>query len=657
MEAMFSAPTDVFDSKFRGTFGRFGTKNSNPAYYFLTTIPIKELKSRLQVAADALPIRKIAFSQMIQRDVNAPHVAEIKDYLLAGNGKAVFFPPLLVSIISKDKSGEVQEYYEAQPKRADQPSAITVTWDANLFRVTLYGQAVENDKLRKLTGIGDPFYFHDFGAHLELNSSRSNLVVIDGQHRYKALASLYEAEDYRSIVEGLEVPICVVFSPFAVGKEKSGLDDLRDIFVTVNNEAKTVSGHFLDLLNDYSHASEAVRQLAELWKADTTRGYSMLHHLEWNTHDSKKAGQINRDYSITAVSVIVDALRAALFVPRTASTILQLTAIQEKLLEIDPEADIDEINDSVPVSGTKDLISAQILEHVAKPLNILLSTFTPYAETVMEMKERMIRLAVEKGKGERPELVLLYAMFEKHQIPAEADSIQPPEVRIAYGSFIAGIDSKQKTSAPYSKLAVFQQALIRAWIAVSKQLIDLEVLPSEAASMVSAALAKTVLPNGMQFIGNSSFTQRMLWNGDRVIFKSDSAKRAWADLMLSTFGLKSATDSAVSALETSRGVKLEVNVKKSIVSALRGMALERVNNYLHDLEEQIEKFYKAHYAEIIQNDSEIEFLRKLQLSSKPEDKKKFSAEISKIAGQRYAEAQVKLLAAVNFSAEELATAQ
>jgi DGQHR domain-containing protein len=657
MEAMFSAPTDAFDSKFRGTFGRFGTKNSNPAYYFLTAIPIRELKSRLQVAADALPIRKIAFSQMIQRDVNAPHVAEIKDYLLAGNGKAVFFPPLLVSIINKDSSGEIQEYYESQPKRADQQSSITVTWDANLFQLTLYGQAVENDKLRKLTGIGLPFYFHDYGAHLELNSSRSNLVVIDGQHRYKALASLYEAEDYRSLVEGLEVPICVVFSPFAVGKDKSGLDDLRDIFVTVNNEAKTVSGHFLHLLDDYSHASEAVRQLAELWKADTSHGYSMLHHLEWNTHDSKKAGQINRDYSITAVSVIVDALKAALFAPRTASTILQLTAIQEKLLEIDPDIDIDEINDSVPISGTKSLISMQIFEHVAKPLHILLSTFTPYAETMVEMKSRMAKLAIDKGKGERPELVLLYAMFEKHQIPADADSIQPPEVRIAYASFVAGIDAKQRASAPYSKLAVFQQALIRAWVAVSKALIHLEVLPSEAASMVSAAFAKTILPNGMQFIGNSSFTQRMLWNGDRVIFKSDSAKRAWADLMLSTFGLKSATESAASALESLRGVKLEPTAKKAIVFALRDLALGRVNNYLHDLEEQIEKFYKAHYAEILQNDSEIDYLRKLQLSAKPEDKKQFSAEISKIAGQRYLEAQDKLLAAVNFSAEDLAAAQ
>ncbi len=654
---MFSAPTDAFDSKFRGTFGRFGTKNSNPAYYFLTTIPIKELKSRLQVAADALPIRNIAFSQMIQRDVNTPHVAEIKEYLLAGKGKAVFFPPLLVSIISKDKSGEVQEYFENQPKRTDQTSAITVTWDSNLFQITLYGQSTENDKLRKLTGVGDQYYFHDYGAHLELNSSRSSLVVIDGQHRYKALASLYEAEDYRNLVDGLEVPICVVFSPFAVGKDKSGLDDLRDIFVTVNNEAKTVSGHFLDLLNDYSHASEAVRQLAELWKADTSQGYSMLHHLEWNTHDSKKAGQINREYSITAVSVIVDALRAALFVPRTTSTILQLTAIQEKLLEIDPEIDIDEINDSVTISGTKDLISAQILEHVAKPLHILLSTFAPYAETTQEMKERMAKLVTEKGKGERPELVLLFAMFEKHQIPADAESIQPPEVRLAYGSFVAGIDAKQKSSAPYSRLAVFQQALIRAWVAVSKELIDLEILPSEAAVMVSASFSKTVLPNGMQFIGNSSFTQRMLWNGDRVIFKSDSAKRAWADLMLSTFGLKAANEAAIGALETSRGTKLDSPAKKAISSALRGLALERVNSYLHELEEQIEKFYKAHYAEILQNDSDIDFLRKLQLSPKPEDKKKFSAEISKIAGQRYLEAQGKLLAAVNFSVEELAAAQ
>jgi hypothetical protein len=592
-----------------------------------------------------------------QTDVNEAHVAEIKKYLVTGAGKAVFFPPLLVSIISKDNAGEVQEFFENQPKRDDQQNSITVTWDPNLFQVKLYGQTTENDKLRKLTGIGDPYYFYDFAAHLELNSSRSELVVIDGQHRYKALASLYEADDYRNLVEGIEVPICVVFSPFAVGKDKSGLDDLRDIFVTVNNAAKRVSGHFLDLLDDYSHASEAVRQLAELWKADNSNGYSMLHHLEWNTHDPKRAGQINRPYSISAVSVIKDALKAALFVPRTASTILQLTAIQEKLMEVDPEIDIDEVNDSVPVSAARELIADQMLEHVAKPLDVLLTTFTPYADTIAEMKMRMAKLAADKSKGERADLVLLYGLFEKHQIPADADSISPPEVRLAYSSFVAGIDAKQNSGSPYSKLAVFQQAIIRAWVAVSNELIDLEVLPLEAASMVSASFAKTLLPNGMQFMGNSSFTQRMLWSGDRVNFKSEWAKKAWADLMLSTFGLKAAVDSAVQALENLRGAKLDSASKKAISTALRGLALERVNSYLHELEDQIEKFYKANYAEILPNDSEVDFLRKLQLSPKPEDKKKFSLEIAKHAGQRYLEAQTKLLAEVNFSVEDLAAAQ
>jgi DGQHR domain-containing protein len=657
MQKMFSTPADVFDSKLRGNFGRFGTKNSRPAYYFLTTIPISQLKSRLQLAADALPIRKISFSQMIQRDVNTPHVNEIKEYLLAGVDKAVFFPPLLVSVISKDEAGEVQEYFQNPPIRSDEQDSITVTWDENLFKIQVYGQKKENDKLRKLVGIGDPFYFYDFGAHLELNSSRSSLVVIDGQHRYKALASLYEAEDYRAHVEGLEVPICVVFSPFAVGDGKSGLEDLRDIFVTVNNEAKTVSGHFLDLLDDYSHASEAIRQLAELWKKDNSLGYSKLHHLEWNTHDQKKAGQINRSYSITTVSVIHDAIHSALFVPRTASTILQLSSVQEKLLELDPDLDIDEVNDSVLPAPVRSIITSQIRVHVAEPLNILFTQFTPFSEITSELKSRMAKLSVDKGKGDRPELVLLHAMFEKHQVPADVSAINPPEVRLAYDALVDRVDERPKASAPYCRLAVFQQALVRAWVAVSKDVLEQGVLPMEAAYMVIAAFEKTILPNGMQFIGSSVYTQRMLWNGDRVIFKTESAKRAWADLMLSTFGTKPAIDAAIGVLEKLRGEKVEPAASQAIASALRELAVKRVSSYLAELQEQLEKFYKSHYAEMVQSESDIDYLRKLQQSTKPEDKKKFTAEITKIADGRYREAELKLLAAVNFSELELAAAQ
>ncbi|WP_157376876.1 DNA sulfur modification protein DndB [Burkholderia ubonensis] len=655
MENMFGETEEVFDQKFRGSFGRFGTSGSNQAYYFLTTIPIKNLKHRLQVAADALPINKIEFSQMIQRDVNAGHVADIKKYLVEGSGKAVFFPPLLVSIINKDKNGGVQEWFENNPSRTESGNSTTITWDSSLFRVKLYAPPEQNDKHRRLLGIGDPYQFFDFGAHLELNSSRSGLVVIDGQHRYKALSSLYESEDFKNTVEGIEIPICIVFSPFAVGHEKSGLEDLRDIFVTVNNEAKLVSGHFRDLLDDYSYASEAIRQVAQSLKSDVGGGYSLLHHLEWNTHDPKKAGQINRPYSITSVSIIVEALRSSLFVKRTAADVLQLTAVQEQLSQVDPDLDIDELNDSVSPTA-KEILSNQIEKHVARSLKVIFTEFAPFAMTISEMQIRMKALAADFARGEHSHLVTLYGLFDKHQIPSDTKEIEPSTVRTAYNEFVTGIDEKQVESASHTKLAVFHQALIRAWVHVSQELMRIDILPFEAAYILIRALEATVLTNKMQFISNSAYTQTVIWNGDRVNFKPEWAKTAWTNLLLCTLSQKQAVDAAINALVRVREKderEVDEKLKKSLTKALQTISIDSASEYLSELDSQVKKFYRAHYAEILQDESVIDHLHRLKRSSRPEDKEKFEQSIAKEAFVRYSEGQSKLLAIIKVDPDSL----
>lgn len=645
MEAMFNTGTDLFDVKLRGTFGCFATRQSHPAYYFLTTIPIRRLKSSLQVAADALPIDKITFSQMIQRDVNTKHVDEIKDYVAEGKGRSVFFPPLLASIISKDLKGELQESFDKGPEgKHEGPNLLSITWGGNLFRLKLYGGQEQNDKLSRMQGFGPDFYYYDYGAHLELNPNRSSLVVLDGQHRYKALSSLYDAENYRPEVEGIEVPICIVFSPFAIGSERSGLKDLRDIFITVNNEAKQVSGHFSELLHDRSLATLAVRELAELWKNDQSKGYSKLHHLEWNIYDTRKAGQLNRSYSITSVTIIAEALRSYLFTARSSSSVLHLTEIQEELLKLDSDFDIDSVEDKVDEPAVLRLMKPQVLEHVAKPLSILLSTLEPSQRVITKMTEKMKWLVAAKKEGDHPELSLLHDRFAKHQIPSDAETIAPDDVYLAYKNNFAEIDKEKTVAISRSRLAVFQQALIRVWSVLCRELINEEVLPIEAATMVVAALNKAVVPDGMRYLDNGVYTSRMLWVGESPNFKSDRAKRCWGDLILGAFATKKAKDAALDALEAHRGVKLDPNIRTSIARVLSNVARQRVADYLEELQNQLFKFYKTSFGEVIQDEAEIDELRRLQFSAKDDDKKKFKDAINKIVALRHKEATVKLLA-------------
>jgi hypothetical protein len=658
VEEMFNTKSDVFDTKFRGSFGQFSTNKSNPSFYFLTSLPIKGLRDTLKLAVDALPIATITFSQMIQRDVIPDHVDDIKKFIVSGAGRAVFFPPLLVSIISKNAKNEIQDMFESFPEGVDTEKTRAITWDKNLFKITLWGQKQEGDGLRRLQGIGGDYYYHDYGAHLELNSNRSSLVVIDGQHRYKALASLYEAEDFRPTVEAIEVPICVVFSPFAV--KTSGLEDLREIFIKVNNEGKQVSGHFYELLRDTSYASEAVRRLAERWKSDVSRGYSLLHHLEWNTYDQKRAGNLNRSYSITTVLVIADALRESVFAKTVAPSLLQLTAIQEQLLAVDPDFNIDNVVDIVEHSPTKQLIYEQISKHVVESLHILFVTFSPFAGLCNETQARMTKLREDKNKGDRPEVSALYEMFEQHKIPAaSADTpnggFPRPEIQLAYNEFAKGISSQQEAKAPVTRYTVFHHALIRSWAQLSRELIKQEILPVESAAMLIAGFEKSLASNDMKFLSPSVFTQRMLWNGDQVNFKGEWAKKAWADLMLSTMALKSTQDAAIARLEKDRAASSQTAPeKKKLVAALKRVAVDAAIRYLDELENQTEKYVKRYYADMLADDQLVEELRALQISSDAEDKQKFADHINKLTAERFAEAEARLAAVLGLSADELA---
>jgi len=260
------------------------------------------------------------------------------------------------------------------------------------------------------------------------------------------------------------------------------------------------------------------------------------------------------------------------------------------------------------------------------------------------MSKRMEKLTEEKNKADHPELVLLYAMFAKHQVPSEPKTISPAEVQLAYAAHFKNANEDQIANAGPSRLAVFQQALIRSWVALSKDLIKYEVLPLEAAIMVVAAFEKSLIPNGMRFLSSSVYTQRMLWIGERVNQQTGWAKLAWTHLLISTLAMKGPLEAAITALEDSRsGRKLESDVRELISTSMRTLAREHVALYLDELESQLYKFYKSSFSEVLQDEAEINHLRDLQKSINSDDKKKFKQEISKLATQRFAEAKSKLL--------------
>jgi hypothetical protein len=597
---------------------------------------------------------------MIQRDVSREHVEEIKTYLKVGKGKAVFFPPLLVSLIVKRKDGSLQWNYDAMPTAeiSENKNSISLVWDKSLFKIVLRGQPTESENkgLRALSGFEAEYYFHHFGANLDVNSNKTKLVVIDGQHRYKALTELHEAQDYKEMVAGIEVPICVVFSPFAVGPDKSGIADLRDLFVTVNTEAAKVSGHFLRLLSDDKYSSEAVRRFATIWKEDTHNGYSLLHHLEWNTHDEKRAGQLNRPYSITTVNVICDALKSSCFRKGVGADMLLLSSIQEALSELDEDFSLIEMEDDIESNRTRDLIFQSIGKHVAMPLATLFTKLTPYASLIKTTADAVKKLRAESNKGTRADLAVLLRLIDKHQIPAIPETqIVEPKVVLAYEELCSEINADALPGSSIFRLAVFQHALIRSWSEIAHHLLENHLLPEQAAVVVVGAFNNLVVANGFSLLTNSVFTARLLWQGEKVSFKTEMARTAWTNLLIATLSNKGAREAGIKAMESEFQMQIESAERKALDESLREIGNKALGSYLGSLFEQIERFFRTSYSEIVLDDKLVDKLESLKESSDPNDREAFVKEIQKLAKQRYKEAEVKLSGVLGLRSSELAT--
>lgn len=156
----------------------------------------------------------------------------------------------------------MEEYYSSQVVDDTDPKKVVREW-SGLFRLNLGKQrggfvfkpSMIDDK--EISVSKEP-------AHIEINISNGiergvKLIVIDGQHRLKALMEVYHNNP--TALEGLALPICILYSPNATEEasrhyESSGFvvptvsEIFRQMFVDVNKNAVQVGGHFNILLSE-----------------------------------------------------------------------------------------------------------------------------------------------------------------------------------------------------------------------------------------------------------------------------------------------------------------------------------------------------------------------------------------------------------------------
>ena len=293
----------ALDLVLKGSTGSFKIgssegKKSLEVKYLLTHVGLnfeegsdEKLLTHLAPVREVFDFRSLDFDEIMQRDIDDSRVSgELIPYLLDQDNKDLvkFFPPIVVMLlpVQSDRNKPAEFYpslFADIIEKKDDPSGVEKWFETRTGavgkEVFKFEQPIVDDEVQQ----------HDL-VSLSINSSKSRMIIVDGQHRAMALLALYRnlkddwsdsrrkpfesyyqewTPDYinRFNLGQVKLPmiICTVPELDTAYKEGDGSYDLkkasRSIFLTLNKNARKVSRSRNLLLDDTDLVSSFMREV------------------------------------------------------------------------------------------------------------------------------------------------------------------------------------------------------------------------------------------------------------------------------------------------------------------------------------------------------------------------------------------------------------
>lgn len=304
--------TSALNLTLEGSVGSFSvgagsdTQKSVEVKYFLTHVGLDfENGSNEEVLKHLAPVREIfptvdlEFDEIMQRDIDDARVSsELVPYLLDHKSRDLvkLFPPIIVVVLPvKAYENKPADLY---PTVSTDIETMPEGHDAQIVRSGVKGQEVfefvqplQNGKL----------YEHDL-VRLRLNTNKSRLVIVDGQHRAMALLAVYRnlKQDWNDAMKAPYKDYYEEWTPNYIRKFElknislpvmfctfPQLDDsfdgeynvkmaARSIFLTLNKTARQVSASRNRLLDDNDLIALFLRDtLSTIKKGDLYSGSTL----------------------------------------------------------------------------------------------------------------------------------------------------------------------------------------------------------------------------------------------------------------------------------------------------------------------------------------------------------------------------------------------
>ena len=234
------------------------------------------LARKMRPWREVFSVGRVTFDELLQRDLDDSRVAmDLIPYLLgSGRNAARFFPPILsIAVPLRPNKTGIEDFYPDRLPDVPEPAARY----GHLFRVDPF--VSEGNRLPM--------------ARFTCNESKLGFVIADGQHRAMAVLAInriltgtWDRDPYASYyqhlticedqVKEIELPVCIVYFP-DLTQANSHLRDsgltltkvCRDLFLTVNKQAKAVSRSRQLLLDDEDLAARMMRKTLSKMKDRT----------------------------------------------------------------------------------------------------------------------------------------------------------------------------------------------------------------------------------------------------------------------------------------------------------------------------------------------------------------------------------------------------
>ncbi len=297
----------------------------DPQYYFKTLFGVKakqdqtvtayvlevsalELTKIFRIFEDLPNVHEWPISKLIQRELDKQRAALMsRDYLLGG-GFLKYFPPLTAVLIPTDAQHLPSDAYPAI--RPGEAKAADKFWKGKLEDyATVLTQRVTAGGIYDLAAEGQS------SGYVFWDKTAVTAVVIDGQHRYKALMEAMNSnKDFnqcRVVVNLIDIP------QIAKRANRGPTSVARDLFVTINNTPVEVDEARLVLMDD----RDAIATFTQVLVDDSETGANSpavpAELVDWRCDQGKHDG----DLALTGILTLRGVIATALFQNRTIDSV------------------------------------------------------------------------------------------------------------------------------------------------------------------------------------------------------------------------------------------------------------------------------------------------------------------------------------------------